>query len=113
MPSGPALTPAPFGCLAPGALSVLATCARQATGTHLHQIDGYSLVDGTVTTSTTITGGHHWELLYYPTASATSTTASSSSSSPSITFSILLSLPYLSIRKILEATSFICSTHGR
>ncbi|CAM0147513.1 unnamed protein product [Urochloa decumbens] len=72
MPSGPAPTLLPFGRLAPGALSGSATRARQATGTHLHRIDGYSLVDGTVATGTAIrssqfhVGGHQWELLYYP-----------------------------------------------
>ncbi|CAL5092228.1 unnamed protein product [Urochloa decumbens] len=72
MPSGPAPTLLPFGRLAPGALSGSATRARQATGTHLHRIDGYSLVDGTVSTGTAIrssrfhVGGHQWELLYYP-----------------------------------------------
>ncbi|RLN29181.1 hypothetical protein C2845_PM05G01330 [Panicum miliaceum] len=72
MSSGPAPTLLPFGRLAPGALSGSATRARQATGTHLHRIDGYSLVDGTVGTgkavrsSRFLVGGHQWELLYYP-----------------------------------------------
>ncbi|CAN6335120.1 unnamed protein product [Urochloa humidicola] len=72
MSSVPIPTLLPFGRLAPGALSGSATRARQATGTHLHRIDGYSLVDGTVSTGTAIrssqfhVGGHQWELLYYP-----------------------------------------------
>nr|XP_034586812.1 BTB/POZ and MATH domain-containing protein 4-like [Setaria viridis] len=72
MPSVSAPTLLPFGRLAPGALSGSATRARQATGTHLHRIDGYSLVDGTVAAGTAIrssrfhVGGHQWELLYYP-----------------------------------------------
>jgi speckle-type POZ protein len=72
MPSGTAPTLLPFGRLAPGALSGSSTRARQATGTHLHRIDGYSLVEGTVAAGTAIrssrfhVGGHHWELLYYP-----------------------------------------------
>ncbi|WVZ83912.1 hypothetical protein U9M48_031007 [Paspalum notatum var. saurae] len=62
----------PFGPLAPGALSGTVTRARQATGTHLHRIDGYSLVDGTVATgkairsSPFVVGDRRWELLYYP-----------------------------------------------
>lgn len=72
MSSVSAPTLLPFGRLAPGALSGSATRARQATGTHLHRIDGYSLVDGTMATGKAIrssrflVGGHHWELLYYP-----------------------------------------------
>ena len=72
MSPAPAPTLLPFGRLAPGALSGSATRARQATGTHLHRIDGYSLVDGAVATgkavrsSRFLVGGHQWELLYYP-----------------------------------------------
>lgn len=72
MSSGSAPTLLPFGRLAPGALSGSVTRALQATGTHLHRIDGYSLVEGTFATGKAIrssrflVGGHHWELLYYP-----------------------------------------------
>ncbi|KAG2630826.1 BTB/POZ and MATH domain-containing protein 4-like [Panicum virgatum] len=72
MSSAPAPTLLPFGRLAPGALSGSTTRARQATGTHLHRINGYSLVDGAVATgkavrsSRFLVGGHQWELLYYP-----------------------------------------------
>jgi len=72
MSSAPAPTLLPFGRLAPGALSGSTTRARQATGTHLHRINGYSLLDGAVATGKAIrssrflVGGHQWELLYYP-----------------------------------------------
>ena len=69
MSPAPAPTLLPFGRLAPGPLSGSATRARQATGTHLHRIDGYSLVDGAVATgkavrsSRFVGGGHQLELL--------------------------------------------------
>ncbi|KAG2633146.1 hypothetical protein PVAP13_2NG277003, partial [Panicum virgatum] len=53
-------------------LSGTVTTARMATGTHLHQIDGYSLVEGSlvagesVSSSPFLVGGRWWQLLYYP-----------------------------------------------
>ena len=53
-------------------LSGTVTTARMATGTHLHQIDGYSLVEGSlvagefVSSTPFLVGGRWWQLLYYP-----------------------------------------------
>ncbi|OEL35469.1 hypothetical protein BAE44_0003512 [Dichanthelium oligosanthes] len=58
--------------LAGGALSGSITRMKQATGTHLHRILGYSHIEGTVPTGEVITsnpfvvGGREWHLAIYP-----------------------------------------------
>jgi len=53
-------------------LSGTMTTARMATGTHLDQIDGYSLVEGSlvagefVSSTPFLVGGRWWQLFYYP-----------------------------------------------
>ncbi|KAL6592121.1 hypothetical protein ACP70R_049573 [Stipagrostis hirtigluma subsp. patula] len=68
--SAPKLTPIVRG--ARRLFSGSVTRAKQATGGHLHRIEGYSLVDSTVVTGERITsepflvGGRKWQLLLYP-----------------------------------------------
>ncbi|XP_066358446.1 BTB/POZ and MATH domain-containing protein 6-like [Miscanthus floridulus] len=48
------------------------TVARQANGSHLHRMDGYSLLQQAIKTGSAVTssafsvGGRKWELLLYP-----------------------------------------------